>query len=87
MNHSTQLSTELEALAQRVATLVAEKLSYTTPNETLGIAEVMPLLNCRARSTAYRTLAALQVRAYLPGKYRRRDVENAIARMSRSRQL
>jgi len=52
------------------------------PQLSTDLAGVMRLLGCKSRSAAYRELAALGVAPYVTGKYRIRDIENAVARRS-----
>jgi len=52
------------------------------PQISCEIAGVMRMLGCRSRSAAYRELDNLGVAAYIRGKYRIRDIENAVARRS-----
>ncbi len=77
----TLLAPDLEAVAQRTAELVLARMSAPV-GETIGLDGLQTMLGCRSTSATYRAAAALNIRAYLPGKYRRKDVENAIARRS-----
>jgi hypothetical protein len=73
-----------ERIAERIAGRVAALLRATTVPDRIavGIEELQPMLGCNSKSATYRELEKLGVRAYSPGKYRRADVENAVARKS-----
>lgn len=79
---SATLSPKDEALATRVAEIVLSRLPVANLRETIGPEELQIMLGCDSVSATYRTAKALGIRAYLPGKYRRKDVENQIARRS-----
>lgn len=76
-----------EAIAQRIAQLVVNALSSSTgvnspPSQTIDRHELQSILNCKTAGATYRVAKRLGISPYLRGKYRRKDVENAIARMS-----
>lgn len=54
----------------------------TLPRLAVGTKELMRILDCASYSALYRELAELGVKAYRPGKYRLKDVENALAKKS-----
>ncbi len=78
---ATTLTPREEAIAQRTAELVLARLP-AVQSETIGPEALQVMLDCDSVSATYRRAKALGIRAYLPGKYRRKDVENAIARKS-----
>lgn len=55
--------------------------------ETIGLREVMRILDCKSRPSAYRNLALIGVRAYSKNKYLLKDLRNAIARKQLEDQL
>jgi hypothetical protein len=75
-----------EALAQRIADLVAAKLGAATLNqsliETVGLAELKAMLGCRSTGAVYRIVRKIGIRPYARGRYRRKDVVERIARSS-----
>lgn len=56
-----------------------DRLIGGPPSETVHLKEVMLMTGTRTYTSVYRTLQALCVKPYLHGKYRRKDIENAIA--------
>lgn len=74
----------MEELAQRTAELVREELAHNPPppRETYTLADLRVVLACESDSAVYRTLEKLRLRAYAPGKYRVREVNNAMAKAS-----
>lgn len=77
------LPAEQEALAERIAQLVLAHMADPAPlPEAVTVEQAMKMLSCDTRSAFYRELEDLGVRAYRPGKYRRNDIINAVARRS-----
>ncbi len=73
-----------EMIAHRVARIVLDRLTYVPLpiKETFTVNDLRDVLACESDSAVYRTLERLRVCAYTPGKYRRRDVLEGIARAS-----
>lgn len=80
---STVLTPDQEAMAQRVAQIVIATMPAPEPlPESVTVEAAMRMLSCETRSAFYRELEDLGVRPYRPGKYRRNDIINAVARRS-----
>lgn len=80
---STVLTAEQEAIAERVAQIVIARMPEPPPlPESVTVEVAMKMLSCETRSAFYRELEDLGVRPYRPGKYRRNDIINAVARRS-----
>lgn len=79
---------DVEAMVERATTLAVERvmelMRYVPPvrRETYTLADLRIVLACDSDSAVYRTLEKLKVRAYAPGKYRVKDVANAMANAS-----
>jgi hypothetical protein len=78
------LTPEQANFALKVADLVVAKLHLSPPPcyETYTLNDLRTVLACESDSAVYRTLERLRVKPYCPGKYSRRDVENAMAKRS-----
>lgn len=78
------LSSEQSAFAREVADLVVSMLICNPPprRETYTLSDLRTVLACESDSAVYRSLKVLKIAAYSPGKYRRKDVENQIAKAS-----
>lgn len=75
----------IEAVAQRVLELQRIRSAPPTPERiTATIDELQTMLGAKSRRATQWQLQKLGVRAYSKGKYRLRDVENAVARRSRA---
>ena len=76
-------NTNRRRIAQRIAQIVLARLpNVAAQSEAVTTEEAMRMLACRSASALYRELEDLGVRAYRPGKYRRNDIINAVARRS-----
>lgn len=73
-----------QTLQQLLAELRDELLASAAP--TCDLREAMRLTACGSESAFYRLAARLGVRPYAPGKWRRDDLHNAIARASHNAQ-
>jgi hypothetical protein len=76
----------IDQLAERIAAAVLRKVSdrIEAPQRVaVTVDELAGMLGTKSRSATYRMIAALNLRS-VSGKYRVRDVENAVARRTRT---
>ena len=67
---------------QAVARATAEFILVAEKPVAVSLAQAGAMLSCDSDSATCRTLRKLGVRPFMLGKYRRADIENAVARES-----
>ncbi len=83
MSGATILS---EADVQRVANAVMQRIQgvATVPKIAVTVDELQVMLSTPSKWSTFQEIKALGLKPYRQGKYRLRDVENAIARRTRT---
>lgn len=85
MNARTLSDADVEAIAEAVAAkLMSAGIALGAQPETVGVEEAMKMTNTRSPRTLRRVLADLGVKRIRAGQWRRKAIENAIARRSMS---
>lgn len=69
------LSARLERIEAKI-----DRLIGGPPSEIVRVREAMQMTGTRSYGAFYRVTSALHIRPYLKGKYRRSDIENALAK-------
>jgi len=77
-----EINTRLDRIEAKLDRLLAPPLP-----DILTVREAMKMTGFRSIPSFYRALPVLGLRSYMKGKYRRSEVENAIARRSLSMRL
>lgn len=71
---------DIQEIAKATADILrSAQATVPSPNDTITRAGLRIMLKCDSKSTLSRVLEELKVKPYAHGRFRRADIENAIA--------
>jgi hypothetical protein len=73
---------DIEAIAQAVAEKLRTPAAKPIEAEVVGVADAMLILGANSRSAFNRMITDLAIKRIQVGRYRRKDLANALARRS-----
>lgn len=71
----------VSARLDRIEAKLDRLIGGPTP-DVVSVKQAMPLVGVRTYSSFYRVISSLGVRPFLQGKYRRAEIENAVAKQA-----